>query len=178
MAEPRYQPRKFKELLVYVAAKSRDDPKLGDMKLNKLLYFADVTAFRQRGKPITGARYTHHVHGPLARPLVPARKELVRNDRLKVETRKYYGRDQTYTEAIDQPDPDLFDEGELAIVDEIIEKFKDFDGTDMEDVTHQEPGWQMTSDGEVIPYRATLVARTASPRAVQRGKELAKRFGW
>ena len=178
MAEPRYRGDKFKELLVYVASKTADDPKLGDMKLNKLLYFADVTAYRRRGEPITGAKYHHQAHGPLAKPLLLARDELVRKDRLKIAYRDYHGHRQRVTEATDEVRIGLFDPDEIAIVDEVIERFRSFDGTEMEQIAHQEPGWQMTTDGEVIPYRAALLARTASPRAIERGKELAERFGW
>ena len=178
MAEPKYERGKFKELLVYVAQRTQGDLKCGDMKLNKLLYFADVTAYRRRGRPITGARYQHQPHGPTAKPLVPARRELVRSGRLDTKKRDYHGREQLSTEALDDPDTSLFEKDELAIIDEVLDKFKDLDGTELEQVAHQEPGWQMTSDGEVIPYRSTLLARTASPRAVARGNELAKFLGW
>lgn len=177
MTEPRYRPKKFDELLVYIAEKSKDDPKLGDKKLNKLLYFADMTAYRRTGKPITGAAYQHEEHGPIARPLKKARRSL-KGKRLAVKKREYHGYPQTVTVALDDPDPSVFTEEELAIVDEILDAYKDMDGKEMEDIAHQEPGWQMTVDGEAMPYRYALIAREASPRAVKRGKELAKHLGW
>jgi uncharacterized phage-associated protein len=177
MAEPRYSPEKFDELLVYIADRSKDDPRIGDMKLNKLLYFADVTAFRRTGQPITGARYQHEERGPIARALIKAREKM-EGTRLRTEKRDYYGYPQRVTVAIDEPDLSKFTKDELVIVDEVLERFKNMSGTDMEDIAHQEPGWQMTGDSEVIPYRFALLAREASPRAVERGKELAKRFGW
>lgn len=178
MAEPRYNPDKFKELVVYIASKTGDDPKCGDMKLNKLLYFMDVTAFRRTGKPITGAPYQHQKMGPIAEPLLPARRELEHERRVVVRSRDYKGKTQTATEAKSNPRTTLFEADELSIVDEIIEKFSDFDGKAMERIAHDEPGWKMTKDGERISYRTSLIAKSASPRAIQRGHELASRLGW
>lgn len=178
MAEPQYDPDKFKELVVYVASKTDGDPKCGDLKLNKLLYFMDVTAFRRTGKPITGAAYKHQPRGPIAVPLLPARKELVQQNRVAVYTRNYEGFDQTATEARDDPRTALFEPNELSLIDEVIEKFRDFDGTAMERIAHDEPGWKLTEENERIPYRAALIAKSASPRAIQRGYELASHLGW
>jgi uncharacterized phage-associated protein len=178
MAEPRYNPDKFKELVVYVASKTGDDPRCGDMKLNKLLYFMDVTAFRRTGQAITGAAYKHQPRGPIAVPLLPARRDLERRGRVAVHPRDYQGFEQTATEAKDDPQTDLFDPAELSLIDEVIEKFWDYDGTAMERIAHDEPGWKMTKEDERIPYRAALIAKSASPRAIQRGHELASRLGW
>lgn len=177
MPEPRYRPQKFDELVVYIASKTADDEKCGDKKFNKLLYFSDATAYRRTGKPITGAKYQHEEHGPIARAFLKARRSLV-GKRVKTVERKYYGFDQTGTVAIDEPNLSVFEPGELEIVDEVIERFKGLDGKEMEQIAHQEPGWQMTGDHEQMPYREMLLVKRASPRAIERGKELAERFGW
>ena len=51
-----FNAEKFRELLVYVSKKCEDDPTFGAVKLNKILYYADFAAYRQGGKPITGAQ--------------------------------------------------------------------------------------------------------------------------
>jgi uncharacterized phage-associated protein len=178
MAEPRYNPQKFKELLVYVASQTGSDERCGDMKLNKLLYFADVTAFRRTGHPISGAKYQHQRMGPIAEPLLPARRDLERDGRLVTCKREYQGYSQKATEAKGDIRPGVLTEDELAIIDEVISRFRDYDGRAMEEIAHEEPGWRMTSDGDRMPYRLSLLAKQASPRAIDRGKELAERFGW
>lgn len=178
MAEPSYNPEKFKELLVYVASRTGDDEMCGDMKLNKILYFADVTAFRRTGQPITGATYQHEKRGPIARALLKARRDLEGQRRVRTCEREYGGYRQTATEATGELRPGVLSDAELAIADEVIARFKDFDGGAMETVAHDEPGWRMTKEGERIPYRLSLLAKRASPKAIARGRELAERFGW
>ena len=46
--------RKMKELILYLAARSEDDPRFSSTKLNKLLFYCDFTAYRQLGRSITG----------------------------------------------------------------------------------------------------------------------------
>jgi uncharacterized phage-associated protein len=178
MTEPSYNGRKFREMVVYLAARSKDDPRCGDKKLNKLLYFADMTAYRRRGAPIAGAEYQHQPHGPIAKPLIPARRQLEGENRVKVGPRQYFTRAQTCTEAIKPADTSVFDPDEIAILDEVVTKYWDFDAKAMEDEAHKEPAWRMTKDGEPISYRSALIGRKASPKAIVRGHELAAHLGW
>jgi len=75
---PRVQVRsdKFKELMLYVAHQSNDDPKYGAAKLAKLLFFIDFRAFGELGESVTGARYHRIERGPAPTPLLPVRKEM------------------------------------------------------------------------------------------------------
>jgi len=178
MAEVKYKPNKFRETLLYLAARTGDDERCGDKKLNKLLYFADVTAYRRRGKPITGAPYKHLSHGPIATPFLPARRQLKAEGKVKERKRPYFTRTQTCTEAVEKADTSIFDADELAILDEVIAKYWDYDGDKIEKAAHEDPGWALTREEEVIPYRATLIGKRASPAAVSFGQELAGRLGW
>ena len=62
--------------MLYIAARSGEDPDFGDTKLNKLLAFTDMLAYANLGHSITGAEYQRQPHGPLARPLLPARRRM------------------------------------------------------------------------------------------------------
>lgn len=169
---------KFDELLVYIAERSADDPKFGDMKLNKLLYYADVAAYRQRGASITGTRYQHLKHGPGSRSLWPAREKLVRAGVLEVKPRRFYELWQRVTRARRKARRDLFDPEELAIVDSVLEKYRDCDGSQMANISHGEPGWRMTEEGDDIPLETALLTRRASPDTVAEAQALAARFNW
>lgn len=169
---------KFDELLVYIAERSADDPTLGDLKLNKLLYYADVTAYRRRGATISDTRYQHLEHGPASVSLLPARKNLVAAGVLDVKPRHRYSFWQKVTRALRPARRDVFDPDELAIVDEILERFRDRNGSEMAELSHGEPGWQMTEMGEDIPIETALLTPTVSPESVTVGRDLAKRYGW
>ena len=59
MTSSKYKPddNKLRELVLYIAVLSEGDPAFGKVKLNKLLFFADFTAYLSFGKPITGHEY-------------------------------------------------------------------------------------------------------------------------
>lgn len=177
MTEPTYDHDKFAELLVYIASRVGNDPTNGDTKLNKLLYFSDVTAYRRTGQPISGARYQHQTYGPIAVPLIPVREELT-GTRLDVAEQELpTGGTQRRTKALDDPDTAVFTEDEIEIIDEVIERFRDCRAKEMADFAHGEPAWIITQDGDDMSYRASLLARRASPAALDFGKKLAERLG-
>jgi len=177
MTEPAYNHDKFAELLVYIASRVGNDATNGDTKLNKLLYFADVTAYRRTGRPISGARYVHQTYGPIAAPLIPVREELT-GTRLDVAEQELpTGGVQRRTKALDDPDVTAFTDTEKEIINEVIDRFRDCRAKEMADFAHGEPAWIMTQDGEDMSYRASLLARRASPAALDFGKKLAERLG-
>ena len=72
-----FDAQKFRELVLYVANKSADDPYIGATKLNKLLFFSDFLAYAVLGRPISGAVYEKQNHWPEPRELVNARQQLI-----------------------------------------------------------------------------------------------------
>lgn len=178
MSEPQYDHDKFAELLVYVASQVENESTNGDTKLNKLLYFADVAAYRETGRAISGARYKHQRRGPIAAALWPVREELVKDHRLEVAERPVgrHGK-QRRTKAIDDPDLSMFTEEEKAIIDGVIDRFRGCTAKKMEDFAHEEPAWLITQDEEDMTYRSSLLVRQASPAAIDFGEKLAERLG-
>ena len=68
--------RRLAELILYIAEKCERDPNFGATKLNKILAFADFSAYFETGRPITGAEYMRTPQGPVPRRLPPVRAEL------------------------------------------------------------------------------------------------------
>lgn len=169
---------KFDELLVYIAEKSADDEKFGDMKLNKLLYFADIEAYRRLGHTITRTRYQHLEHGPGSVSLKRARENLMQEGVLEVGRRRFFQFWQTVTKAKRPARREVFDQDELEIVDLILKRYENYNGSEMADLSHREPGWKMTSEGEDIAVETSLLTPHASPASIERGKELAQKLGW
>lgn len=170
---------KFDELLVYVAERSaEDDPNYGDLKLNKLLYFADVEAYRRRGQSITGTRYQHLEHGPASVSLPRARESLIEAGVLSKGRKRVYDFFRTITRAERPARREVFEPGELELVDEVLARYADLNGKQMADLSHQEPGWKMTDEGDEIPLETALLTPRASSSAIEQGKALAARFDW
>lgn len=56
--------QKFSELLLYVSRLAESDPRCGATKLNKILFYADFSAYRALGRSISGQTYRKLQHGP------------------------------------------------------------------------------------------------------------------
>ncbi len=80
MSEPKFDPAKFNELIVYIAKRLGPEAALGRVKLAKLLMRSDFGAFARFGRSITGATYEKWEHGHL--PKIRSRIALDRGARL------------------------------------------------------------------------------------------------
>src|SRR6266571_5370947 len=105
---------KFKELVLLLAARSKDDPLMSRVKLNKLLYRSDFEAFRLLGHSITGASYIRGEHGPMAAELPRAEDELSARGYLTWELRPAGPYTQKAPIANELPDESQFSSEELA----------------------------------------------------------------
>lgn len=65
--------RKRRELILYLASRSEEDPRFSSTKLNKLLFYCDFTAYRQLGQSITGHGYQKLQFGPAPKAMLPIR---------------------------------------------------------------------------------------------------------
>ena len=174
MAEIRYEPEKFRELVVYIADRFGDDPPLGDVKLNKILYFSDFLAYNRLGRPITGARYQKQKLGPIAVPLLPARDALVEQKAVKVEKKRWPGlKAQTITRALRKP-RNLFPAEERVIIDSVIKELRPATADEASDLSHKRsPGWVLADMSADIPYYTALVP----PRGPSRpALEIARKY--
>ena len=172
LAEP-YGLEKIKQLILYIAQEGQNDPALGAIKLNKILYFADVRAYLQLRKPITNATYQHLPEGPAPKQLLPARNELLANNQLALETTWYFNRRQQRIVAKTPPDLTIFTEAELRILREVMEYLADYNGKEAAELSHGEWGWKLTNDYEAIPHRmAWLSSEPLTEEQTEYGKRL------
>jgi hypothetical protein len=174
-----FEPLKFKELMLYVAQRSLSDERFGSVKLNKILFFADVLAFANYGQPITAARYQKQPWGPTARALPPLVDELLRDGDAAMAPRAVFDYTRKALVPLRQPNLELFRGQEIAIVDAVIDSLRGQDAGEVSELTHALVGWKLAELGEDIPYEAVLVDdREATPEQIARGLELAERFDW
>lgn len=164
---------KMKELIVYVAKRSANDPRLGRTKLAKLLFLADFEAYGELGESITGACYLKRPYGPLPAEELLASKELASNDEIEIKEVDFYGYRQKHVVAKREPDLRLFEPSELAIVDAMIDRHWEDSATYLSDLSHAHPGWKFCAYGEQIPYNSVFWPREVpNQRDVDRALEL------
>ncbi|MFH2074933.1 MAG: type II TA system antitoxin MqsA family protein [Pseudomonadota bacterium] len=151
----RFSIDKFVSAILYFCNAERGASKT---KLNKLLWYADGRHFKLNGVSITGVRYAHCPHGPapdkfelLFTFLLEGSNELKREDRSDgfwsalVATRA--------------PNMNIFGPSELSALVQTYEHFKDFNANRIRDFSHEEDGYRLTSDGEIISYELTRTLR-------------------
>lgn len=179
MVATRYNPRKFKELVLYIAQQSVGDEKFGQIKLNKLLYYSDFEAYAELGEAITHARYQRNRFGPTARALVPVQRELEEQGDAELETADYHGREQERLVARRDPRMDEFSPAEMRIIDHVMEKNRPLDGTEISNASHEIPGWKLAQDLEDIPYFTVLIRDDEPPDEIKReAAELGRQNRW
>jgi putative zinc finger/helix-turn-helix YgiT family protein len=153
-----FDPARFKAMVLHFCK----DPGVPRTKLNKLLWYADFLAFRQNTTSISGARYAHLPHGPapdnfdtlfawLSGPEGVLRLDEASSGNLAWEL----------LVATETPDYGQFSNSELALLAQVAEKFKDATARKMSDLSHKEPGYEQTRDGEIISYEFAHQMRAA-----------------
>lgn len=122
-------------------------------KLNKLLFYADFKHFKEYTLSITGLRYAHLPYGPVpdnyamyyatmfSKGLVEFSEELYPNG--------YVGE---LIKAVKEPDLNIFSPSELRITAAVMEDFKEHTATQIQEMAHEEKGYQQTSNGDIISY--------------------------
>jgi hypothetical protein len=176
----KFNERKFRELVLYIAHRSIEDPRFGATKLNKLLCGADFFSYGQFDVPITGATYQRLEHGPAPRQYKPIERSLVDAGEAVVVAVKHYNRIQKRLFPLRDPDLSAFNANEIALVDELIKVWWELNATQISTFSHSEfLGWQVVEDQEDIPYETVFVSsEPPTPSDVKRAHEIAGQYGW
>ncbi len=175
MADWSQNTNKLRELILFIADSCADEL-VGDIYLNKVLFFSDAFALQHLGEPITGARYQKLPFGPAARALVPLRNEMIADGDVAIEM---IGK-RRVTRALRKPDTSLFSADEIEMVERVMDLFRGYSATVVSDASHDlSPGWNLVEIGEDIPLQSQLIS-TAPPsqEVLRRGRELAEKFDW
>ncbi len=73
-----------------------------------------------------------------------------------------------------------FTEEELASVDDVLEQLGGMSGTQVSELSHQEPGWRLTEIGETIPFATAFLdfPQVATEVSARLESEVAERYGF
>jgi hypothetical protein len=55
-SEPAHDPKRFEEVVLFIAEQTADDPEFGSTKVAKVLYHSDIESYRDLGEAITNTR--------------------------------------------------------------------------------------------------------------------------
>jgi hypothetical protein len=132
-----------------------DPAQLGAVKLNKILWFADLAHYRTTGKTITGATaYTKLPHGPVPKGIRGALNALRHENKIAQATQNYYGFPKTMFLAVERPDLSAFSADEMMMIDAVADVIcREHTAASISRLSH-DALWDETEIGENITIGA------------------------
>ena len=164
---------KLREAVHFVCKKmALQSEKLGAVKLQKIIWYFDVKSFLLTRQTATGATFLKGTYGPYTKELGPIIEELIRADRLFVDTEEFYDNEKARYIGKGPTDLSVFSEKERRWLDEISTDV--CENHTAESISERSHGaiWRMATYGEVIPFVATAVRlRAPSKDSIERTKK-------
>lgn len=137
---------KLEAAVSYLAKKV---PNLFKVKLMKMLWYADALSFKKNGHAITGLVYRHNEMGAL--PV--GHYSLMNLENLNVhEEVSANFETMLHIYPCKGMDYSVLSDGDKAVLNAVIKKFKDYNAREIVDYMHEERAYRDTKPGEIIPF--------------------------
>ncbi|MGE0407667.1 MAG: Panacea domain-containing protein [Amphiplicatus sp.] len=146
----RFDRDKFCAVVHYICSKCPDE--LGNVKLHKIMYFADMLHFMAMGRPLTGVDYLKQSFGPVARHLTQTLKKLEADGLIRIETQDYFGFEKKRYVSLASPSF-KFSNLEVQLLEDVIEFVRGHSARAISELSH-DAAWKAADAGERIPYAA------------------------
>lgn len=155
--------KKFEALVHYIIKECSDPRRLGAIRLNKVLWFADVIMYQIEGASIAGETYVKRQHGPVPRHILRTLESLeaaeaimIVEPQYKFDTRQFISRTS--------PRSDLLSQQERDVVKVVLDDLLGRSAGAVSEISHDQV-WATAMEGETIPLCATLVAEPLGIRS-------------
>jgi antitoxin SocA-like protein len=160
---------KLRELILYLSDLSAQDRHFGAVKLNKLLFYADVLAYQRHGEAITGQEYQALPQGPAPRRLKPVTDKMKKMGELRTQEVRINRRfRQLRPIAGRMPNLSKFTKQENDLILEVVQRFWNLNAKQISEESHLFLGWQLANEGETIPYSTVLIGNRKPTEAERR----------
>jgi hypothetical protein len=151
--------KKLEEAVHYICTLCTAADDLGSVKLNKVLYYADMLYYAHNKRSITGATYVKQPRGPVPKEVEIAKDNLINSNRLHYNEISIfdlaYPKHQFSTSGA--TNMTVFKSDEI----DTIKQAKDFvcarTGTEISEISHTVV-WEAAEIGEELPYNAFFVS--------------------
>lgn len=157
-----FDPKKLKNVILYILEKCAGKPNVGETVLYKLLYFIDFDSFEINDQSISGLDYIHLQYGPAPAAIqyLPVIEEMKTNQEFKIIISDYFGlKIKRYINLIGH-DIDFLCSKETKVIDDVIGSLSNMSASQIEEYSHGDAPWQLTGDKEVIPYNLVFERQT------------------
>lgn len=153
--------QKFKALVDFIISECGDPGQLGSIRLNKVLWFSDVTAYKLDGKPITREKYVKQQFGPVPvhvrqalAELEKAKHIIIQEPRFSLEPWRFVALNERFQPSSKKA---KLTQGERNIAKAVLDMVLGKTANETSELSH-DATWQAATMGEEIPLHATLGA--------------------
>lgn len=140
----KYNKEKFKQIVLYIINKI-NNKELGSVKLNKILWFADLEKYMDTDDTITGGKYAKQALGPVSKHLVSALKALEREQKITI-TQEFPNESMYLYEALENADTSEFKD-DIKYLDKTIKKLRKLKAAEVSEMTHT-AYWRALENGD------------------------------
>jgi transcriptional regulator with XRE-family HTH domain len=155
--DPKINPEKLREVLLYVLGKVGAKPNVGETVLYKLLYFMDFDYYEKTGHSITGLTYVRNHFGPTpARDFVSVVEGMKASDELEVVETKYFKNTQKKYLPLVIVKLDKLSASELQHIDETLARLSDKTAGELSELSHYDIPWLAAKQGKPLEYRGVF----------------------
>jgi transcriptional regulator with XRE-family HTH domain len=153
---PQNRVDKFKEVLLYVLESIGARSNVGDAVICKLMYFIDFDYYEKYEEQLMGVTYLKNHHGPTPAGFTQIIKEMEKDGDIVRTSKKYFQYDQKKYMPRRSPDLSVLSAQEKELIDSEIERFKDFNATQMAEYSHKDIPWITAENLKAIDYESVF----------------------
>jgi hypothetical protein len=148
---------KFKALVHYIVHECRESPgRLGAVRLNKALWYTDVTAFKMNGASVTGEKYVKRAKGPVPAHILATLRELRDEGKILIQEPEFPYDPRKFISLV-SPDTEHLSDDERSLATSTLSTVCGYTANGISELTH-DIIWDAASEGEEIPLYATLAS--------------------
>jgi hypothetical protein len=175
---------RLREMVLYVSEHSADAEFFDLVKLNKILWKADFSAFADRKIPVTGRAYQRLPLGPAPVEMRPLLAEMMQDGQLELMP-FCFGKDQSGKDIIEYrpvakvtPVLRWFSVDDLSYVDASIKYYWPLTGRETSDDSHG-IAWSSRNDLDPMPYESAIFSDEPPKESqLDRLAIIGREYGW
>ena len=152
---------KLQSMAHHIIHECSDHPgQLGTTRLSTALWYADVTAFKMNGIPITEETYVKRQQGPMPKHILQTLKALEEEDAITI-LEPEYPFDTRWLVARATPASNALSDEERSIASAAVRAVLGQTESTISEMSH-DATWRAAAEGEEIPLYATLAGRNGT----------------
>lgn len=140
---------KFYAVILFFASKGKE---LLKVKVLKLLNYSDMLYYKENGVSITGTEYVHLPFGPVPKNYDMLFGVMTSQNLIDINVSYENGFEKHQIVPKNQDYRKILNDDEIDVLERVYDKYKNYGSMEISNYSHNEKGYKMTKDNEVISY--------------------------